>query len=74
MIVNRTMKPLPLKASCPTLFIYGKRKRTMFHTAEFEHAVASSEGSAVVPLNCGHFLMNQEPDAFVESTLKFLSS
>jgi pimeloyl-ACP methyl ester carboxylesterase len=48
----------------PLLFVYGERKPFMFHSAKWLDKVASTPGSAVHGLPCGHWVMISRPEAF----------
>ena len=48
----------------PLLFVYGERKPFMFHSTQWLEKVASSPGSAVQGLPCGHWVMVSKPEAF----------
>jgi len=48
----------------PLLFVYGERKPFMFHSAQWLDKVASTPGSAVQGLPCGHWVMISRPEAF----------
>jgi pimeloyl-ACP methyl ester carboxylesterase len=48
----------------PTLFIFGKRKPFMFHSARWLAALATTPGCAVYGLDTGHWVMRQQPARF----------
>ena len=48
----------------PLLFVYGERKPFMFHSAKWLEKVATTPGSAVQGLPCGHWVMISRPEAF----------
>jgi pimeloyl-ACP methyl ester carboxylesterase len=48
----------------PLLFVYGERKPFMFHSTQWLEKVASTPGSAVQGLPCGHWVMISRPEAF----------
>ena len=50
---------MPAMPSMPTLFIYGTRKRMMFHTDRFLSELRErTDGSRSVALDCGHLCGN----------------
>lgn len=48
----------------PTLFLFGRRKPFMFHSARWLADLATTPGCAVVGLDAGHWLMRQQPTLF----------
>jgi cis-3-alkyl-4-acyloxetan-2-one decarboxylase len=48
----------------PTLFVFGKRKPFMFHSARWLALLATSPGSAARGVDAGHWLMKQKPAEF----------
>ena len=57
----------------PTLFLYGIRKRTMFHSEAFERRLNGTLGSRVARYDCcGHWLMHESPQQFNEDVQRFL--
>ncbi len=52
------------KPHCPMLFIYGKRKPFMFHSARWLEKIASYPGSRVEGLDTGHWVMSSKPEQF----------
>ena len=63
---------MPAMPSMPTLFIYGTRKRMMFHTDRFLNELRErSDGSRSVSLDCGHFLQAQKPDEVAAELTSF---
>jgi pimeloyl-ACP methyl ester carboxylesterase len=54
----------PVQLVMPLLFVYGERKPFMFHSAKWLEKVASTPGSAVQGLPCGHWVMISRPEAF----------
>ena len=52
-----------LVSAVPTLFVYGARKRAMFHDANFLKRLANAKnGSKFEGLECGHWIQTQKPD------------
>lgn len=65
--------PVPKFPKMPVLFVYGKRKRIMFHSAAFLRAIEKTEnGSAYEALDCGHFMQAQMPDQVARLMKAFL--
>ena len=63
---------MPAMPSMPTLFIYGTRKRMMFHTDRFLAELRErTDGSRSVALDCGHFLQAQKPDEVAAELTSF---
>ena len=57
----------------PTLFMYGAKKRTMFHSEAFEGRLNATDGSRVLRYEeCGHWLMHEAPARFTDDVMKFL--
>ncbi|CAK9015230.1 unnamed protein product [Durusdinium trenchii] len=48
--------------SCPCLFMYGKRKPYMFHSAAWERHLRSRSDCEVIPVNAGHWLQVQKAE------------
>lgn len=48
----------------PTLFLFGRRKPFMFHSARWLAALGTTPGCAVHGFDAGHWLMKQQPAAF----------
>jgi pimeloyl-ACP methyl ester carboxylesterase len=57
-------KAATVKLGVPLLFVYGERKPFMFHSTRWCDQVASTPGSAVLGLPCGHWVMVSRPAAF----------
>ena len=65
--------PAPTFPAVPTLFMYGARKRVMFHSKRFEARVNSTNGSLTVRYeDCGHWIMHERPDRFARDVQDFL--
>ena len=56
----------------PTLFLFGKRKPFMFHSARWLAQLATTTGSAVLGLDAGHWLMRQQPEVFNRAVRQWL--
>jgi pimeloyl-ACP methyl ester carboxylesterase len=46
------------------LYIYGKRKPFMFHSAQWLEKIASFPGSQVEGFDTGHWVMSAKPEQF----------
>jgi len=64
----------PFVPHCPMLFVYGSRKPFMFHSAEWLATVRATPQGQVLALKTGHWVMHQEPAAFNEAALRWLSA
>ena len=56
----------------PMLFIYGERKRFMFHSRDWTERLAARAGSRVVGFPTGHWVMMEEPRGFNHALLSWL--
>ena len=57
--------PTPAFPSVPILFLYGARKRVMFHSRAFEARLNGTAGCRTVRYDdCGHWLMHEQPERF----------
>jgi cis-3-alkyl-4-acyloxetan-2-one decarboxylase len=50
----------------PTLYVYGARKPFMFHSPRWLEKLAARPDCAVQPFDTGHWVMVQQPQAFVQ--------
>lgn len=64
--------PNPKWPAMPTLFIYGKQKRCMFHTAAFEAKMKATEGNVVKAYDCAHWIMHEKPKELNADLRSFL--
>jgi pimeloyl-ACP methyl ester carboxylesterase len=62
----------PVTHTCPILFIYGKRKPFMFHSAAWLARLSTRPGCAVQLFSTGHWVMAQHPDAFNQCVVAWL--
>ena len=53
-----------LGVDMPMLYIYGRRKPFMFHSASWLEQLARAPGSEVLALDTGHWVMRQKPAEF----------
>ena len=58
----------------PTLFLFGKRKPFMFHSARWLAQLATTPGCAVQGLDAGHWLMRQQPSVFNQAVRQWLDA
>jgi pimeloyl-ACP methyl ester carboxylesterase len=65
--VDRVLGP-----QLPTLFLFGKRKPFMFHSARWLAALATTPGCGVEGFDAGHWLMCQQPARFNASVRSWL--
>ena len=56
----------------PTLFLYGARKRAMFHSSKFLARLDAQEGCEWHELNCGHWMQTQKPAEVIAHMRHFL--
>lgn len=56
----------------PMLFVYGERKRFMFHSRAWAEQVAAHPGSRVLGLPTGHWVMVGRPGEFNDALLSWL--
>ncbi|EHR73329.1 putative hydrolase or acyltransferase of alpha/beta superfamily [Burkholderiales bacterium JOSHI_001] len=67
-------KKLPLKFSCPVLFLYGSKKPFLFHSQAWAERLAASPGNQVLALRTGHWVMRDAPDEFNRAVLAWLQA
>ena len=65
--VDRVLGP-----KIPTLFLFGKRKPFMFHSARWLAALGSTPGCKVQGFDAGHWLMHQQPTQFTAAVRVWL--
>jgi pimeloyl-ACP methyl ester carboxylesterase len=67
--------PPPLFPTIPTLFVYGRQKRTMFHSVAFVERLKATPGSnAIEYVDSSHWLHATHPLTFNKDLLEFVSS
>ena len=59
---------------CPMLFVYGERKRVMFHSTAWLRQIAAGAGSRVQAFDCGHWVMVERCDEFNRLLLDWLQA
>ncbi len=62
-----------VELACPLLFIYGLRKPFMFHSPDWEAALAAHPGCEVIAVDAGHWVMKDQPTVVNEALLRWLS-
>jgi pimeloyl-ACP methyl ester carboxylesterase len=60
--------------SCPTLFVYGRRKPLMFHAKAWAEELSKGEDHRVVAFDTGHWVMAEQPDRFNQLVSDWLSA
>ena len=64
----------PKTPSCPTLFLFGKRKNAMFHSKSFGDWLKSTPGCSVRSLDCGHWITRMAPTVAADDLKEFIKS
>lgn len=64
----------PGQAQCRTLFIYGLKKPFMFHTQSWVNFLQRQQGSKVVAMDAGHWMMRTHADAFNDEVAAWLAA
>ena len=65
----------PFPRGVPTLFIFGARKRTMYHTEGFVTRLQATPGCRVVEYaDCAHWMMHEAPGRFSADIRAFLEN
>ena len=59
---------------CPMLFVYGRRKPFMFHSAQWAGEVAARPGCRVLAFDCGHWVMVEQAAEFNAAVLDWLGA
>ena len=59
--------------ACPILFIYGRRKRFMFHSTAWADALLTRKANQVTAFDTGHWVMSEQPDRFIQVVSRWLS-
>lgn len=63
----------PLSLQCPMLFIYGKRKRFMFHSLQWQERISQTPGCRVVELDSDHWVMVGRPQEFNQAVRDWMA-
>ena len=61
LLLGRPQGDVPLEPACPMLFLFGRRKPTMFHSDAFVEKLSRTPGSRAVGFDAGHWLMLERP-------------
>ncbi|KAJ8609822.1 hypothetical protein CTAYLR_008120 [Chrysophaeum taylorii] len=64
--------PVPKLSNVPTLFLYGKNKRIMFHSSAFLMALDKADNSKHIAYDCGHFMQSQVPGPVADAVADFI--
>lgn len=60
-LLGRSQGDVPFEPACPMLFLYGRKKPTMFHSDAFVERLDRTPGSRAVGYDAGHWLMLEKP-------------
>jgi pimeloyl-ACP methyl ester carboxylesterase len=60
-LLRRPQGDVPLELACPMLFLYGRRKPTMFHSEAFVERLNRTPACKAVGFDAGHWLMLELP-------------
>lgn len=60
--------------NCPMLFLYGRKKPFMFHSAQWVKALSARPGSRAVEMNTAHWVMLEQPTQFNAAVLDWLAA
>lgn len=72
-ILSSSLPPMEFP-TCPLLFMYGKKKRCMFHTKKFLEKIDLTEGSSHKSIiDAGHWLMVSHPEIVINEIKSFFS-
>jgi pimeloyl-ACP methyl ester carboxylesterase len=63
-----------VKPTCPVLFIYGQNKPFMFHSPQWLVHLAESAGSQWQAMPTGHWVMRDDPQAFLACVQNWLGA
>lgn len=61
-LLRRHQGDVPFEPVCPMLFLYGRKKPTMFHSDAFVERLDRTPNSRAVGFDAGHWLMLEHPD------------
>jgi pimeloyl-ACP methyl ester carboxylesterase len=61
-LLRRPQGDVPFEPAGPMLFLYGRKKPTMFHSEAFVERLNRTPGSRAVGFDAGHWLMLELPD------------
>jgi pimeloyl-ACP methyl ester carboxylesterase len=60
-LLGRSQGDVPFEPACPMLFLYGRKKPTMFHSDAFVERLNRTPNSKAVGFDAGHWLMLEQP-------------
>lgn len=63
-----------VQPACPVLYLYGTRKLFMFHSSQWLEQLNSRPGCRALGLRTGHWVMVDQPDAFVAAVRNWLKT
>jgi pimeloyl-ACP methyl ester carboxylesterase len=72
LLLRLPMPRAPRMPAAPLLFLWGERKRCMFHSEEFLKRLAQAPGSYGVALDCGHWIQAEKPQELHAAMRDFL--
>lgn len=72
LVCRLRMPRAPRMLQAPLLFLWGKRKRTMFHSEDFVERLRKDPGCLAVELDCGHWLQTEAPAQMLAEMRSFL--
>ena len=62
LLLRNSQGDVPLEPACPMLFLYGRKKPTMFHSDAFVEKLNRTPGSKAIGFDAGHWLMLEQPN------------
>jgi pimeloyl-ACP methyl ester carboxylesterase len=71
-LLGKPQGDVPFDPPCPMLFLYGRKKPTMFHSDAFVVRLDRTPGSRAVGFDAGHWLMLEKPDEVAAETREWL--
>jgi pimeloyl-ACP methyl ester carboxylesterase len=60
-LLGRSQGDVPFEPACPMLFLYGRKKPTMFHSDAFVERLNRTPNSKAAGFDAGHWLMLEQP-------------
>lgn len=60
-LLGRSQGEVLFDPACPMLFLYGRKKPTMFHSDAFVEKLNRTPGSKAIGFDAGHWLMLEQP-------------
>ena len=74
LIIRKDSLPKPKFPTCPVLFLYGTRKRCLFHDERFLNKIERTEGCAYKAMETGHWIPLFDPKGVVRELRTFMSA